>query len=563
MFLLKAQRRRGDNSSITAVLLVLLLVLLVSVMMADRVQAATAIVRPNADITTQWGPGGASDGTCSGAHCARVDEAIPNTTDFIETPILLGGNLTELFDMETASIGQRATQVVIRTYARSGFALPPLDAIDTITPSLWIAGGYIVGGEITPNYPSWAWFDTVFTGNWSQAEIDAMRVRYVNNIKGLGLVQNNLKIATTEAVVTYTPDASVAQSAYRTYQNADSAIPGLPLGAQNTAVDIPGGGPFRLRVGLDVSSNQLMANSYMYKLQYAQKSGVCDSGFSGEIYNDVTASGPIHWYDNPSVASGAPITAYSGSDPASGNPIVFQSYHEGVTFTNSLVVNVGSTGLWDLALASDTQTVGSYCLRIVRSDGQLLSAYAIVPEVVITGSLDIDLVDTNGLPSSLPIQFSNVLSGTSCQVSTGVMGTNLQRIRITNNSPSPGWTASLAPEVGLSAAWSDGIKRYDLNDLSGCIDGGDADVLGGSLTVNPVVGMLTPHVGCSAIGVAKGSAATFSEGTVDAIAVVAASGSAERFCSWSLTGVALTQFIPMGQPAGVYSTSMVLTILNS
>ena len=161
-----------------------------------------------------------------------------------------------------------------------------------------------------------------------------MRVRYVNNIKGLGLVQNNLQIATTEAVVTYTPDAQVAQSVHRTYQNANSTTPGSPLGAQNAAVDIPGGDPFRLRLGLDVSGNQLLANSYAYKLQYAQKSGTCDGGFSGESYSDVTSGSPIRWYDNPSVANNTSITAYSGNDPTTGNPIVFQSYHEGVTFSN-------------------------------------------------------------------------------------------------------------------------------------------------------------------------------------------------------------------------------------
>ena len=218
--------------------------------------------------------------------------------------------------------------------------------------------------------------------------------------------------------------------------------------------------------------------------------------------------------------------------------------------------------MWDLALVSDTQTVGRYCLRIVKSDGQLLSSYAVIPEIALTGNLEIELVDVGGLPSALPIQFSNVFTGTSCQVSAGLLGTSEQRIQITNNSSSASWVANIAPAAGASATWDDGAKKYDLNDPAGCVDSGDTDIFGGNLTVNPGTGTMTPYSGCSTVGVATGSASTFSEGSIDSILVASASSSAERFCSWSLTNTTLTQAIPPGQPMGAYGVVMVLTVLS-
>src|SRR5690606_27179775 len=139
-------------------------------------------------------------------HCSRIDETAPNTADFVRTDILLGTNKTELFELTTADIGQGATQIKVRTYARAGIALPPLDAMDHIIVSIWIGGQYHVSNTpIVPNCPNWGWFEHTFTGNWSQADINAMRVRYVNSIQGLGLLQNDVQIAMSEVEVTYTP----------------------------------------------------------------------------------------------------------------------------------------------------------------------------------------------------------------------------------------------------------------------------------------------------------------------------------------------------------------------
>lgn len=82
---------------------------------------------------------------------------------------------------------------------------------------------------------------------------------------------------------------AVAQANYRFFANANSAAPGAPLVAQDTAATIAPETPVRLRQRLAVSSAQLSSGYSDYKLQYAEKSGVCDTGFSGETYTDVNS----------------------------------------------------------------------------------------------------------------------------------------------------------------------------------------------------------------------------------------------------------------------------------
>ncbi|MBP7823310.1 hypothetical protein KA050_03090, partial [Candidatus Gracilibacteria bacterium] len=81
------------------------------------------------------------------------------------------------------------------------------------------------------------------------------------------------------------------QQAYRFFNNANSADVGSPLVAQDTPAGLPSSGSaFRLRTLLRVDTNTILPNAQNFKLQFAQQSGVCDTGFSGETYADVTDS---------------------------------------------------------------------------------------------------------------------------------------------------------------------------------------------------------------------------------------------------------------------------------
>lgn len=84
--------------------------------------------------------------------------------------------------------------------------------------------------------------------------------------------------------------ASYTQSSYRLFANADSTTPGSPLAAQNTAASVTAGSQVRLRQRLAVDTVSMSQNGQNFKLQYAEKSGACDTGFSGETYTD--------FYDN-------------------------------------------------------------------------------------------------------------------------------------------------------------------------------------------------------------------------------------------------------------------------
>jgi len=84
---------------------------------------------------------------------------------------------------------------------------------------------------------------------------------------------------------------TVTQANYRWLANANSATPGAPLVAQDTAATVAVETPVRLRQRLAVDTASLSASAQNYKLQYAEKSGVCDVGFSGETYTDVYVPG--------------------------------------------------------------------------------------------------------------------------------------------------------------------------------------------------------------------------------------------------------------------------------
>ncbi len=133
----------------------------------------------------------------------------------------------------------------------------------------------------------------------------------------------------------------------------------------------------------DLKLAELMATEF--KLQFAERSGTCDTGFVGETYSDILASsGAIRFYDNTIPLDEDALTATS-TDPTHGaDTIVNQTYEEANTFTNSeATIPAGQDGKWDFALV-DNSAPGSvtYCFRVVESDGALLDTYTVIPEII-------------------------------------------------------------------------------------------------------------------------------------------------------------------------------------
>jgi hypothetical protein len=176
------------------------------------------------------------------------------------------------------------------------------------------------------------------------------------------------------------------QEAYRWFANANSTDVGSTLAAQNTAATAPAQGTaFRLRTLVHVSTRQLETDMPTVKLQFAARSGTCDTAFAGETYADVaTGSGAIRYYNNAAPADGATATS-NANDPSAGHTKVMQSYEEANNASVVSAIPAGQDGVWDFALVDFSAGTGSvYCFRIVRADGTPLDTYTTVPQLSIS-----------------------------------------------------------------------------------------------------------------------------------------------------------------------------------
>lgn len=196
----------------------------------------------------------------------------------------------------------------------------------------------------------------------------------------------SVKYTMDEILPTYT------QSAYRLFNNANSADVGSALAAQDTPATLAtAGDAFRLRMLINVDTNRLDASGETFKLQYVDKgAGSCasPSGGTPASYTDVTGATLIAYNDNASPADAAALTANANDPTNGGNTIVNQTYEELNNFTNSqAAILSGQDGKWDFSLIDNGATAGeTYCLRVVQSDGTVLGTYDVYPEISIPDS---------------------------------------------------------------------------------------------------------------------------------------------------------------------------------
>lgn len=180
------------------------------------------------------------------------------------------------------------------------------------------------------------------------------------------------------------PALVLNQSAYRLFNNADSTDVGSALAALNTAATLTTtGAAFRLRMLLHVAGVNLGISGQAFKLQFAVRSGTCDTSFSGETYADVTAATVIAYNNNATPTDGATLTNNANDPTHSGHTLRNQTYEELNNFTNSaLAINAGEDGKWDFSLKDNGAPAGTtYCFRVVRSTGTVLETYTVIPEI--------------------------------------------------------------------------------------------------------------------------------------------------------------------------------------
>lgn len=202
------------------------------------------------------------------------------------------------------------------------------------------------------------------------------------------------------------------QASYRIFANANSTDVGSALAATNTAATLSAAGDaFRLRVNMHVAGGDLGQSRQGFKLQFAQKSGTCDTAFSGESYSDVTSSSVIAFNDNSTPADGAALTA-NANDPLHGTPehtLKPQTYIESNNATNTVSrISTGEDALWDFSL-KDNSAPGStaYCFRMATSSAAYILdsnfSYTVVPEISTAAAATLTLVvDTDSFGTLTP-----------------------------------------------------------------------------------------------------------------------------------------------------------------
>jgi hypothetical protein len=216
-----------------------------------------------------------------------------------------------------------------------------------------------------------------------------------------------------------TPQATLAQAAYRFFGNTNTTDVGTALDLQDTPAQLANtGDAFRLRLLLAINDANLPINNTDFKLQLDKGAGTCaaPSGGTPSAYTDVTDSTVIAYNDNATPADGAALTANANDPTDAGRTIVNQSYQELNNFTNDeSAINDGEDGKWDFALVDNGASVDTtFCFRVVESDGTPLDTYTEYPEITTSAgsqSLSFSISDNS-------VGFGN-LSASAARYATG------------------------------------------------------------------------------------------------------------------------------------------------
>jgi outer membrane protein assembly factor BamB len=273
-------------------------------------------------------------------------------------------------------------------------------AITTVTPNTMLVFFSFMGEDIasmgvpvgltTPSFP------------WTQAFYDPegftpgrdITIAAHYGLRGAVGVQSNIQ-ATFDTQTIESRGVQIAlrpryatpsfnQSTYRLFNNANSVDVGAALAAQNTTATLAStGAAFRLRTLVHITNNHLLISGQAFKLQFAARSGTCDTGFSGETYADVTAATVIAYNDNATPTNGQALTATADGLSHGSDNIQPQTYVELNTFTNSVSqVDLTRDGKWDFALKDNGAPASTaYCFRLVTDTGVGFLTYTVIPEI--------------------------------------------------------------------------------------------------------------------------------------------------------------------------------------
>lgn len=190
-------------------------------------------------------------------------------------------------------------------------------------------------------------------------------------------------------------------------------------------------------------------------------------------------------------------------------------------------------------------------------------------QTITAGTLEVDITNSSYVTVGSPsVALGSTAFSFSCQTSTGVFGTSSQQVYIRNpDAADNGFVVSLAGSA-TTAVWDSAGPDFDFNDptTAGCTDGGDADSVGGQMTVDASGATLSAGAcaSCNTTNVTLGSSASFSEGVTNSITLVTAAAGSNDIGDWYVRDIDISQKIPAEQAAANdYDINMTLSIVAS
>lgn len=159
---------------------------------ANPAPATTGYVDLSGDNALSW-----QTAVPSGAHYTTLDDgtrqpAVPNTTDYITDMGPPSRNDDFNVDMSTLA-ADSVNSVKLWAYAKNEAPVP-------LNVNIYIAGAWQTADTSNTLTSSYAWYSATWTGTWTQADLDALRIRVMKT--GGGTITET--VAAIYAEVTYT-----------------------------------------------------------------------------------------------------------------------------------------------------------------------------------------------------------------------------------------------------------------------------------------------------------------------------------------------------------------------
>lgn len=231
-----------------------------------------------------------------------------------------------------------------------------------------IAGTVTAGSSMTQRYQATSGGGGSAGTKRTSAGQDVLQA--VAGSSGTKTATNSAAAVNIGHTVALSPEPVVSQVSYRWFANQDSTTVGAPLASANTSATAPSvGTPFRLRLNLGVSEAPL--SSANFKLRFAARDGdnICNNSGS-ELYNDITTTSLLQYYNNPSVADAAAYVSSVNDPTRSGITAIGQRYEELNNFSVANAIAAGEDGLWDFALMlGNVPANTTYCIKATYATG--------------------------------------------------------------------------------------------------------------------------------------------------------------------------------------------------